>query len=810
MIALFTVWLFVVCVANQPQYAGAGFSRTATLHVSFAVLFLIYAAVLLGRRGLPSSLPIDGAVCLVLLTLAVSAVTSINRVISTEVVLLPAAVVLSLYAIYDFKALTAERLMRVLIAMSMLLSLFAFLMAFIQSDRWWQLSADVDGSMSWMRAGPPRSGGLLHPNVLAMILNLVLPFALLLLLRPRGRVDRPFAAVAVVIIVLAMFITQSRGAWLAGMAGLGGFGGLLLLSGRAKVSDLLRRLPWRPLLLGGGVAAVVLAGGIVVTWESRPPWLFRDTISLRQEAVARALDIFEDRPVFGTGANTYGLRYDAYGGEHLSSNVHPHNAYVNALVDSGIVGALLLLGAAVIVGGWLTRSYLSASPEKRAVLAACISGLVTLPVHGLADSPQLWTPVLVVVAVVLAIALRTAPLESGRRRFVMAPRLLIAGLLPLLLFGWLSFDLTHQQYQRSQELQAAGSLQEASRVASEAASSWTAGTATHLNAGIIAGLLYQDDPTDVNLKLAIGHFDDAIASDPNSAIGYANRAQLELERGLLDEAAADAAIAVAKARHDPAIAAVAATVLEAAGRTEEAVSAYALALAKEPRLAQSLFWQSTPQRLALRPLVIAASGVDACDQGLAAVLYGAYGDDLEVLLAGCEDRIAMGQGKTDDGVSRVLLLSALGRTEAAIAGGRELVRTAPAVTGSRMALGVALSATGDLRAVRNELLLATGNRDARLLLSYTFDGGASGRNQVSPVLSLVAGPEPLPASVRNMIDATRSPAAGFAQRGDYTAEEKYFEIDLLRSAPSVMLLPGEWEKLISPREAGFDDVLALR
>jgi hypothetical protein len=128
-----------------------------------------------------------------------------------------------------------------------------------------------------------------------------------------------------------------------------------------------------------------------------------------------------------------------------------------------------------------------------------------------------------------------------------------------------------------------------------------------------------------------------------------------------------------------------------------------------------------------------------------------------------------------------------------------------------MALGVALSASGDLHAVRHELLLAafSGNRDARLLLSFTYAGGTEGRNQVSPVLSLIAGPEPVPAEVRRVIDGSRAPTPGYATVADYNAEEKYFEIDLLRTAPSVMLLPGDWQKLVSPREAGFDDVLAL-
>jgi tetratricopeptide (TPR) repeat protein len=376
----------------------------------------------------------------------------------------------------------------------------------------------------------------------------------------------------------------------------------------------------------------------------------------------------------------------------------------------------------------------------------------------------------------------------------------------------LSLGIAHSRYSESQELLAKGALDEALKPASKAASSWTSSPAAQLNAGIIAGLIYQDEPTEVHLVAAKGFFDDAIAADPNSALAYANFAQLQLESGAEDDAVVSAKEALSRAKHDPVIAALVGSVFEAAGDADGAVSAYALAVANEPRLAQSLFWRTTPARMALRPRVIEASNIDACDQGLAAVLYGAYGDDLQTLLAECEARIAAGAANTDDRVGRVLLLSALGRSEDAIPAGRDLVRKAPASNGSRMALGVALSATGDVEVVRHELLLAAfaGNRDARLLLSYTFAGGAEGRNQVSPVLSLIAGPEPVPAEVRRMIDTSRAPRAGYATAADYNAEKKYFEIDLLRSAPSVMLLPGDWQKLVSPREAGFDDVLALR
>jgi O-antigen ligase len=161
----------------------------------------------------------------------------------------------------------------------------------------------------------------------------------------------------------------------------------------------------------------------------------------------RAINIFEDRPLVGSGASTYGLQYDAYGGRNLSSNVHPHNAYLNVLVDSGLIGMGLLLAAAAVFASWFGRAYLRSGPDARVWLAACASALITLPVHGLVDSPQLWNPVMVVTAVVVIIATRVA----ARRRPNREPdwRLVARNGLLVALFGWLLFDLPHARYQRA-------------------------------------------------------------------------------------------------------------------------------------------------------------------------------------------------------------------------------------------------------------------------------------------------------------------------------------------------------------------------
>src|SRR5205823_14803821 len=104
-----------------------------------------------------------------------------------------------------------------------------------------------------------------HVNVLAMALNLSLPFALALVLRPSLRFDRLGASIAVVLTVAALFLTLSRSAWLAA-----GPGVLLLLIGwgTAKGSgNLLARLrTYRQPAIAAAVltaVAILLAGTLV-------------------------------------------------------------------------------------------------------------------------------------------------------------------------------------------------------------------------------------------------------------------------------------------------------------------------------------------------------------------------------------------------------------------------------------------------------------------------------------------------------------------------------------------------------------------
>src|SRR5262249_33463509 len=130
-----------------------------------------------------------------------------------------------------------------------------------------------------------------------------------------------------------------------------------------------------------------------------------------------------------------------YSGKYPVENIHPHNGYISALDDIGVVGAIIVLAGAVTMLVTITRAYRDAGISTRLRLAACIAALVSIAVHSLVDTPNIWNTALLPLAVVLAVAMRLCPpVQSSTRPFSIAPRLLLVGLLPLLFLSWYRLD----------------------------------------------------------------------------------------------------------------------------------------------------------------------------------------------------------------------------------------------------------------------------------------------------------------------------------------------------------------------------------
>ncbi len=269
-----------------------------------------------------------------------------------------------------------------------------------------------------------RSNGPVSANFFGEVLAASSALAGYLALSARHRRERAAALIATAAILLALVYTQSRGAFVAVVAG-------------AIVVAVLRRVAPRRLAL---IAVVVVAvgavalpgevkhrfgalGGITAGATARDPSL-RGRLS---ENIA-ALEMFRDHPIVGVGPKNFELLYPRYAQRTgLDQRPEPraaHSLYLESLAETGIVGSVPF---ALLLWVSLRRALRArrAAVDGRAGLLAegCFVGLVTFLVAALtlhlAYPRYLWTFVaLAFVAGNLAIE-RDAP--AGRRTVAVEP-----------------------------------------------------------------------------------------------------------------------------------------------------------------------------------------------------------------------------------------------------------------------------------------------------------------------------------------------------------------------------------------------------
>lgn len=230
-----------------------------------------------------------------------------------------------------------------------------------------------------------------HANVAATVFALALPVAAALALWRAPAVwptwTRVISGLAAALILLALVLTQSRGAFLG-----------LLAAALGMAALRWRRLRWPAVVLIVASAAALLLIDVQVVG------VLVAGIPGREEVWYRALAAIADFPLTGIGAGLFSrvvpilYPYFMLGTGPTAQATHAHNLYLQAAVDLGLPGlvsfvALLLGAAAVLI--WLWRSD---AGHDQPLVWGLIGSLIALAVHGLVDavawsskaSPLLW------------------------------------------------------------------------------------------------------------------------------------------------------------------------------------------------------------------------------------------------------------------------------------------------------------------------------------------------------------------------------------------------------------------------------------
>jgi len=243
-----------------------------------------------------------------------------------------------------------------------------------------------NGKLYWFREmhyGGIPFGPYVNRNHFAGFAELVIPVALVPLVLGKVRPERWFAVILLALLPLgALFLSASRGGIISFAAELGVLALLLVL----------RRAGGKHVLAG---AVVLLVAFMLVSWLGVRQILERFSSMQTLEATSgkRAsmrLDtwhIFREHPWSGTGLGTLQTVFPAYETLYDAKVVnHSHNDYLEALAETGIVGAAC---CAWFLGALFFRSLRRLLLQDKSFSAALhLSGLVACTgflVHSLVD-----------------------------------------------------------------------------------------------------------------------------------------------------------------------------------------------------------------------------------------------------------------------------------------------------------------------------------------------------------------------------------------------------------------------------------------
>jgi tetratricopeptide (TPR) repeat protein/O-antigen ligase len=834
-IALVGTCLGYYIVIGMPQISLSVFEPTVILHLVTAALILVYLGYLAVYRRLPGGTPIDWPLALLVGAYALATAASIDWRVSLESMLQVLMVVVVFYALSDIRILSARDVQRGLMLAGAAASFYALWVVGQDYADWLALARSVDGGFSLGDLVPPTVPRVHdvsdHPNMLAMTLVLIIPFYAVALYRSEAWWERVGGGIGLVAAALAVFLTLSRGAWFGAVVSLlvtaGGIAVLALpiRGGSLSPAAFLRWLRGHrtAVVLSAMALTVLVALGVLFIasqWDARPQWLFRSSLSPRQDVLSAGFEMFGDHPLLGAGPNTYALLYPEYSGEFPIHAIHAHNAYLQAAIDLGLPGLGALLAIGGVLGWMLWRTVQGSNLSQRLTAVACGGALVGFLAHGLVDAPNTWKAPLIALAAVGAVIVGTyregrgpdAPAASSgqpqgkpprrppihlRTVLRVAPRLLVLVTMVVLLVGWARIDAAHFYYARGATRAAEGRFEDAISDASKAADMDPQFAIYQLQLGLTEARAYLAGGSRALLDQAIQHLRRGVELEPRSAIGYVNLARA-LELAGQQEEARDAALEARRwAGIDEAVILAAGTVLENLGQTEDAVEAYAEAVSFNADLADSPFWDSSRFRQEHYSEIVSRSALALNPCKLGSMLAGsgdgaleAAGLNLDELADRCARQVALSPDNLAHRVGLGEIMLALGDLEAAEEHLRFVVQRQPDDGRARTALGRWYASQGDLEAARKEWLLASQLED--------------------PEGVVLLGDSYLPGEVpKEVVDQLRKalPAAAGAVQHDIISV-LYYRMKFGRASPVTILIPGDWQQALPGRYLTLREALS--
>ena len=596
------VALYIVSIALSSTWFFGPWQVRTSLQALVALTLLVWLCTCLWRgQGLPRT-PIDLPILAVLVAVGVSIACAVDRRLALESIFFIMAYPLAFLFLMDLardeswrEALVAGALMAGGVFAS--ISLLEVMDWYVGLGLIWP----YDG---WLELGqgpfPPsrlRVGVLwfVWPTTLAAYFGFLLPLAGARALAASRWQERSFWAAFTCLLGLALLLTFTRGGWLGTAVALA-LVAIVVASqrlGLGRIAAVLRR---KPVHLAAG-AAVFLVAFFISARLVGPGLEGRGLASdlFRLELARMSLASFVERPLFGSGPDTFALATMPHLQLQLLGRVidHPHNMFLTLLVEEGALGLLAALALGVSLAWTAARAL--AHPAGRGayyLVLGSVAGLVALAVHSLFNS-FLHTPGVFLFAIIsAALVVTSAPSAAGRRGRWSAA-LALAGLL-VVLGVVANFELARACQQRA--VAADADVPEAARELERAVAldPWFGFYRQQL--GHAYSLLAEQDPKGDWARRAVEELRRGLAAEPHYYLNQLRLAAVLRETGDFMGALAAVARAVATNPMDYRPFLGLGVLLEEDGRMDEAVKAYARALIEEPTILGAPFWKETPLR----------------------------------------------------------------------------------------------------------------------------------------------------------------------------------------------------------------------
>jgi hypothetical protein len=227
------------------------------------------------------------------------------------------------------------------------------------------------------------SGSFGIPNSMAAFLLLLIPVTLAVAWRREtSRAERIGAGIISVVFFGGLILTVSRGPWLA-------------LAAALAVWPLVRRgrsWRWRLGMAAGVVAVAVALGALLYATvpgvRVRLDGLVQDRGEKTRPIIWRAAwQLWQDAPVWGTGAGSYNVLFERYRPERFWDEPQwAHNDYLNTLSDYGAAGfGLFFGGVAIVAAGAARRGRKEPGDERGIPRAAFGVGLLAFALALMVD-----------------------------------------------------------------------------------------------------------------------------------------------------------------------------------------------------------------------------------------------------------------------------------------------------------------------------------------------------------------------------------------------------------------------------------------